>query len=127
MGVVVQTDQMNIWFANHIGGFTDMVWRKKIGADGIIRKPLAYTWLSHVKGFDFIVLGSEYTKIDDNTYIYYDTESKMNIRLIFRPQHLAVDDEKKIVDILSKQYISAQVNSNIWRWQISLFNLVLLQ
>jgi hypothetical protein len=35
-------------------------------------------------------LNDEYTKVNENTYTYYDKEIKMNVKLIFRPKETAV-------------------------------------
>lgn len=55
-------------------------------------------------------LNDEYTKVDENTYTFYDKETKMNVKLFFRPKETAVDIDKKVTNILGKLYVQKQVN-----------------
>lgn len=60
-------------------------------------------------------LGSEYTKINDCLYTYYDKNLKMTIELEFQPKSkgvdVDVDVETRLTRILLRQYLKRELNT----------------
>jgi hypothetical protein len=56
-----------------------------------------------------MILSDKYQKVDNNTYLYYDTETKYTVNLIFHTGEIVEDIEKKVTDILSQLYLESQI------------------